>query len=164
MPKNVYSEINLHMTWHTKNDEPVFVDTVEARLHHYLRHRALQTAGVRVHAVGGTADHVHMAVTVPPNVMISEWIGQLKGASSHHINHEICNRKILAWQDGYGVVSFGTRHLPWIVDYVSKQKEHHADGRTHDRLERTDSPEEGPPSSPDGRADGNEPGSPLEAG
>lgn len=114
-----------------------------------------------MHAVGGTADHVHMAVTVPPNVTISEWIGQLKGSSSHYINHKICNRKVLAWQDGYGVVSYGTRNLAWIVDYVSRQKEHHARGRTHDRLERTD-----PPSDEDRGMDGDssDGGSPLEAG
>jgi len=43
VPRNVYSEINLHLTWHTKHDVPVLVDVVENRTHHYLRHRALQT-------------------------------------------------------------------------------------------------------------------------
>jgi len=34
MPRNVYSEINLHLTWHTKHDAPVLVDRVENRTHH----------------------------------------------------------------------------------------------------------------------------------
>jgi hypothetical protein len=50
MPKNVYSGINLHIAWHAKNNDPVLVEIVEACLHHYLRHRALETAGVRVHS------------------------------------------------------------------------------------------------------------------
>ena len=141
MPRNVYSEINLHLTWHTKHDAPVLVDTVESRAHRYLRHRALQTPGVVVHEIGGTADHVHVAVSVPPTVVIAEWIGELKGATSHHINHEICNRRVLGWQDGYGVVSFGTKDLPWVVAYVRNQKRHHAGGQTQDRLERTHRPE-----------------------
>jgi len=66
----------------------------------------------------------------------------LKGVCSHHINHEICNRKVLGWQDGYGVVSFGTRDLPWVVSYVRNQKKHHAEAQTFDRLERTDRMEE----------------------
>jgi putative transposase len=142
MPRNVYAEINLHLTWHTKHNAPVLVDTVESRAHHYLRHRALQTPGVIVHEVGGTADHVHLAVSVPPTLVVADWIGQLKGASSHHINHEICNRKVLNWQDGYGVVSFGTRDLPWVVSYVRNQRQHHTDEQTHDRLERTSRPED----------------------
>ena len=145
MPRNVYSEINLHLTWHTKCDTPVLVDTVEDRTHHYLRHRALQTPGVIVHEVGGTDNHVHLVVSIPPTVAIADWIGELKGACSHHINHEVCNRKVLAWQDGYGVVSFGTRDLPWVVSYVRNQKDHHAEAHTHERLERTDRP--GDPSS-----------------
>ena len=142
MPRNVYSEINLHLTWHTKHDAPVLVDTLENRAHHYLRHRALQKPGVIVHEVGGTEDHVHLAVSIPPTVVIADWIGELKGASSHHINHEISNRKILGWQDGYGVVSFGTKDLPWVISYVRNQKKHHAEGQTYDRLERIDQPEE----------------------
>jgi hypothetical protein len=64
--------------------------------------------------------------------------GKLKGACSFYINHEICNRKVLDWQDGYGVVSFGTKDLPWVIRYVKHQKQHHAGGTTHERLERVD--------------------------
>jgi hypothetical protein len=27
-------------------------------------------------AIGGTDDHVHPAVTVPPTLLVSEWIGE----------------------------------------------------------------------------------------
>jgi len=85
-------------------------------------HRALETRGIIVHEINGMPDHVHMAVSIPPTVTPSEWIGEMKGASSHHINHEICNRKVLAWQDGYGIVSFGTKDLRWVVTYIRNQK------------------------------------------
>lgn len=136
MPRNVYAEINLHITWHTRDNSPVMVDTVESNLHRYLKHRALQTEGVVVHEINGMPDHVHLAVSIPPALGISEWIGELKGASAHHINHEICNRKVLTWQTGYGVVSFGTKDLPWVVEYIRNQKSHHAAGSVHERLER----------------------------
>ncbi len=136
MPRNIYAEINLHITWHTKDNAPVLADIVEHRLHRYLKHRALQTAGVVVHEISGMPDHVHLAISIPPTVCISEWIGELKGASAHHINHEICNRKVLEWQTGYGVISFGTRDLPWVVAYIRDQKSHHASATAHDRLER----------------------------
>ncbi|MFH1110651.1 MAG: IS200/IS605 family transposase [Planctomycetota bacterium] len=136
MPRNVYSEIHLHVTWHTKGNVPVLVDTVEVQLHRYLHRRTAQTEGVVVHAIGGVADHLHLGVTIPPTLNLSDWIGELKGASAHFINHEICNRKTLEWQTGYGVVSFGTKDLPWVVQYIQQQKEHHARGAVQDRLER----------------------------
>ncbi len=136
MPKRVYSEINLHLTWHVKGSLPIITDEIEARLHRYLRSYALQTKGLIFHEIGGTETHVHIAITIPPVVLISEWIGKLKGASSHYINHKIANRKLLDWQGGYGVVSFGTKDLEWVVSYIRNQKEHHAKGTTHERLEK----------------------------
>jgi len=34
------------------------------------------------------------------------------------------------------VVSFGTRDLPWVVDYVRNQESHHSSRTVQDRLER----------------------------
>jgi len=136
MGRRVYSEINLHITWHVKESLPVITETIEDRLHRYLISYALQTKGVIVHQVGGTETHVHIVISIPPTVLISEWIGKLKGASSHHVNNELVNRKLLDWQPGYGVVSFGTKDLKWVVEYVKNQKEHHRRGAIYDRLEK----------------------------
>lgn len=128
MPRNVYSEINLHIVWHTKQSSPVLTEAIEDRLYRYLQHRILQSQGVLFHAIGGTENHVHLAVSTPPTLLISDWIGELKGASAYYINHEIANRKLLGWRAGYGVVSFGTRDLQWVVNYIRNQKQHHARG------------------------------------
>ena len=136
MARNVYHEINLHITWHTKNNSPVLTPQIENRLHHYLQHKAIETPGVVFHEIGGTENHVHLAVSIPPTLQISDWVGKMKGASSHYINHQIANRKALEWQTGYGVVSFGTKDLEWVKRYIQNQKEHHASGSIQERLER----------------------------
>ncbi len=145
MPRNVYSEINLHITWHVKANVPVLKDAVEMQLRRHLRGQVLASPGVYWHDCGGTDNHVHLVVTVPPSLLVSDWIGVLKGRSSHYINHEIVNRKLLHWQDGYGVVSFGSKDLPWVLDYVRRQREHHASGQIHERLERIEHDEEESP-------------------
>ncbi len=43
MAHNYYSEINLHVTWHTKNSAPLLVPQVEAIVHHYLRGKCINT-------------------------------------------------------------------------------------------------------------------------
>jgi putative transposase len=148
MARRAYSEINLHLVWHVKDNQPALSDEIRAPLYRYLRGRALQQTGVFWHDVGGTNDHVHIAVSVPPTLMPSELIGELKGASAHYINHEIANRKILEWQTGYGVVSFGTKDLPWVLEYVRNQPKHHADGTTFERLERAKADEDEKPGKP----------------
>src|SRR5207249_8338752 len=117
----------LHLVWHTKLSQPLLTPQVEPFTHRYLRQRLSNTPGAYVHEIGGTENHVHLAVSVAPTILISELVGQLKGSSSHETNKQF-GRKLLEWQNGYGVVSFGTKDLQWVVRYIRNQKEHHARG------------------------------------
>lgn len=135
MAQNYYAEINLHLVWHTKESSPQLTPQVESIVHHYLRGRCIDTPGVYIHAIGGIETHVHLALSVPPTLTISEFVGQLKGASSHDANQRL-GHKALEWQTGYGVVSFGTKDMPWVVDYILNQRDRHARGQVEDRLER----------------------------
>jgi putative transposase len=136
MSRNHYSEINLHLVWHTKESLPLLTPTVEALAHRLLRDRLIATEGVFVHAIGGIETHVHIAVTINPTVLISEFVGQLKGGSAHDINQTHGRgEKVFAWQTGYGVVSFGTRDLPWVIRYIKNQRQHHERCTIQERLE-----------------------------
>ena len=134
MSRRAYSEINFHITWHTKNNLPLIKAEIESKLYLFLKQKILETPETLVHAVGGIENHVHLAVSVPPTIQPAEWIGQLKGASSHYIN-QLTTNKLLEWQNGYGILSFGTKDLKWVVNYVLNQKEHHTTGRIFARLE-----------------------------
>ncbi len=136
MSKSYYCEINLHIVWHTKNSSPLLTPTVEPVTQRFLKKRIIDTPEVFVHEVGGTENHVHLAVTIPPTLTISEWIGRLKGGTSHDMNQHVGKRqKVLQWQAGYGVVSFGTGDLEWVKAYVRNQRDHHERGAVHERLE-----------------------------
>lgn len=136
MSRNYYSELNLHIVWHCKLSSPLLKPQIEPLAHRFLRKRVIETLGAFVHEIGGIETHVHLAITVPPTLLISEFIGQLKGGSSHDVNQQVGRQKVLEWQAGYGIVSFGTRDLPWVIEYIRQQREHHARGTFHDRLER----------------------------
>jgi putative transposase len=137
MSRNYYSEINLHLVWHTKNSLPLLTPKIEPLAHRFLKKRIIDTRGAFVHEIGGAETHVHIAVNIPPTLTISEFIGQLKGGSSHDVNQALGRHAtVLQWQAGYGVVSFGTRDLEWVNEYIRNQREHHARGTIHDRLER----------------------------
>src|SRR6185295_16663810 len=131
MSRNYYSEINLHIVWHTKDSLPLLTPEIESLAHRFLKQRIIATPGAFVHEIGGIETHVHIAITIPPTLTISEFIGQLKGGSAHDVTQALGGRqKELQWQTGYGVVSFGTLDLPWVVQYVRNQREHHARGTT----------------------------------
>ena len=110
---------------------------VEQVVHNLLTDRCRKSKGVYLHGLGGTDTHVHLAISIEPQVTISELVKDLKGGSSYETNQAL-GADTLGWQRGYGVVSFGKRNLPWVLEYIVHQKEHHARSRVVDRLERAD--------------------------
>lgn len=135
MSESIYSEINFHITWHTKANMPLIKPEIETKLYKFLKRKIIETPEVYFHAVGGIENHIHLAVSVPPSLLISEWIGKLKGGTSYDVN-QTSKHKLLQWQRGYGIVSFGTKDLQWVIDYILNQKEHHKNAAIYERLEK----------------------------
>jgi putative transposase len=129
-----YWRLFYHFVWTTKHREPLIASEFEPRLFDAIAAKVIELNGL-AHAVGGIADHIHLVASVPPKIAISTFIGQVKGNSSHFVNYEIHPDFKFAWQDEYGVVSFGERHLPWVVRYTRNQARRHQDGTTVRRLE-----------------------------
>ena len=135
MSSHVFHEIYLHINWHVKDDHSTLNSDLEALTHKFITDRCRKTKGVYIHAIGGTETHIHLAINIEPHVTISDLVKDLKGGSSHDVNTQLL-QKALVWQRGYGVVSFGKNNLPWVKEYIANQKEHHANNKVHDRLER----------------------------
>jgi REP element-mobilizing transposase RayT len=94
--------------------------------------------GTIVHAIESVDDHVHMVASVPPKISISDFVGQLKGASAFHLNHIPGAPGNFGWQRGYGAISVGPSGLDKAIAYVRSQKEHHKQGTIIGALERID--------------------------
>jgi REP element-mobilizing transposase RayT len=96
-----------------------------------------------IYALNGVEDHIHLVVSIPPRYAVAEVVKNLKGASSHFLNH--CGLPIeFSWQRGYGVFSLGEHQRPAAEAYVRAQKEHHRQGTTNRWLERIEEAEDGP--------------------
>jgi putative transposase len=122
-----YWRLHDHFVWTTFERTPWLDDGLSQRAYRSMRARAARL-GAFVHAIGGTADHVHVVVSVPPTLAVAACIGQLKGASSHSVNETSGTGAAFRWQSGYGALSLGERSLPAAIAYVRRQREHHAAG------------------------------------
>jgi putative transposase len=108
----------------------------EADLHGYIWGKATALECIP-HAINGMSEHVHVAISIPPKIAVATLIGQLKGASSHHVNDNYLNGAF-AWQAEYGVLSFSERSLARVVEYVQNQKKHHAGNTLNMPMENVD--------------------------
>ena len=142
-----YWKLFYHCVWSTKERLPTIVAAIDTPLHKAILAKA-KDLGAFSYAVGGTEDHVHLVVSVPPRLALAQFIGQVKGASSHLANHALHAAGAFSWQAEYGVLSFSGKQLDRIVRYVMNQRQHHAEGSTIAILERcsADAPQPQPPS------------------
>ena len=73
-------------------------------------------------------DHIHMLVSIPPNLSVSQFMGYLKGKSSlmifdRHANlkYKFGNRKF--WVEGYFVSTVGLNEVT-VKKYIQQQEKH----------------------------------------
>ncbi len=119
-----YHQLYYHVTWSTKEREPMIDDELRKPLHDYLKGKIIDKGGIAF-AVGGIVEHVHLCLTIPPDITISKFIGQLKGASSHWVNHIAKPGGLFGWQDGYSVFTVSKEGLDRVIAYVNNQEKHH---------------------------------------
>ncbi len=130
-----YWKLYYHFIWATKRRESLILAEFEADLHSIIAKKGIDL-GCIVHAIGGVEDHIHLAVSVPPKIALAKFIGEVKGNSSHFVNHTVHPGYKFYWQEEYGVLSFGEKNLPVIVRYILNQKKHHAANNLKDTLEK----------------------------
>ncbi len=140
-----FARLYYHIIWGTEKREPLIKPEFETALHNVIAAKVTELGG-QVFAVGGVEDHVHVAGSIPPRIAVSNFVGQLKGNSSHFVNHVLTLPYHFAWQSEYGVVTFGPKNLSFVVDYIHHQRQHHSVKSAWAYLEAVDvgEPEETP--------------------
>ena len=132
-----YWKLYYHFIWGTKNRLPLIDSSFEEELYKVIVAKVKDLEGY-LHAIGGIDDHAHIAVSIPPKLAPAKFIGEVKGNSSHYVNHVIKPDFEFYWQEEYGVLSFGEKNLSSVVGYIRNQKEHHAKGTLIAAMERMD--------------------------
>ena len=130
-----YTRLYYHIVWATKERHPLIEPRFEAELYSVIVQKAKEMGAI-VYAVGGIEDHIHLAASVPPKIPLANFIGQVKGNSSHFINLVIKPGYHFKWQEEYGVHTFSERGLPRVVAYIKNQRKHHSQGKLFSQLER----------------------------
>jgi putative transposase len=94
-----YWQLFYHLVWATKNREPFLTPAIEKHIYGSLISKAVGLRGV-VYALGGRVDHVHMVVSIPPNMAVARFVGQIKGvAKAPYVTDAEAWRKDLMQRD-----------------------------------------------------------------
>ena len=73
-------------------------------------------------AIGGTGNHVHLLLALPPALSLAKVIQDLKGNSSRWLRE---TSQTFAWQRGYGAFSVSESRRDAVMEYIRGQQQHH---------------------------------------
>ena len=89
-------EIHLHLVWITKYRRPALSGEVATRVRDLIRDICGQHE-VNIMKGHVAKDHVHLFVSIPPQVTISRLLQWLKGKTAHHLMAEFPHIKKQFW-------------------------------------------------------------------
>ena len=120
-------DLKYHIVWITKYRKPILRGEVGKRVRELIRQTcaSLEVSIVKGHV---SKDHVHLLVSVPPSMAVSELVKRLKGRSSRLMLEEFGElRKVYwgrhLWARGYFVASSGNVTDEVIAEYIEKQSQ-----------------------------------------
>lgn len=117
--------VSVHLVWVTKYRYQVLKGEIQLRARELLR-QICDANDVRILKGVVSGDHVHMHVSYPPNLSISDLVRRLKGRSGRKLLMEYPSLKARYWGGhfwaiGYGAWSSGNITEEMINEYL----EHH---------------------------------------
>ena len=121
---NTFSQINIHIVYAVKGRQSLLSKTYRKELYKYLA-GIIKNKGQKVLAINGTVDHIHLLISMTPDLAISDLIRDVKRFSTSFVNQKKWTRGKFYWQEGFGAFSYSNSQIPDVIKYIEKQEEHH---------------------------------------
>ncbi len=118
---HTYSTNLVHCVFSTKERANLIPDFLQESLYAYLFGTA-KNLGIEIIAMGGTANHIHILMALPPKRPLSDAVRDLKANSSRWMKESGIS---FSWQQGFGAFSVSPSQAPVVKAYIRNQKEHH---------------------------------------
>jgi REP element-mobilizing transposase RayT len=117
-------KIWIHAVFRTKNEAVIIPPDLRPALNQQIK-SILTEQNCKVRVVNSVKDHMHCLFLLSADADIAGIIKNLKGISSHWINHENLIRSKFTWQVGYGAFSVSESSVPNVEKYIGNQERHH---------------------------------------
>ena len=114
---HAYARNHLHVIFGTKGRRASIQPAVQENLWAYIRGIA-RNYKIDLEAIGGTENHVHLLLVLPPKLSLADAIRAIKANSSKWMNE---NGHLFAWQEGYAAFTQMPPLRGWGVPQPSRE-------------------------------------------
>lgn len=121
---NTYSQIYVQIVFAVKGRQCLIQESFREELQKYIT--GIVTAKKqKLYAVYCMPDHVHILVSMSPNLSISDLVRDIKANSSSFIKEKKWVNSLFSWQEGYGAFTYHKSQAKDVVNYILNQPERH---------------------------------------
>jgi len=125
-------DLKYHLVWITKYRKPILVGDIATRARELIR-EICKSQDVEIIKGHISRDHVHIFVSVPPHISVSQLVQWLKGKTSRKMMMEYKSLSRMfwgrhMWARGYFVASSGNVTDEVIIQYIEQQGQEPPDG------------------------------------
>jgi putative transposase len=118
-------DIKYHVVWITKYRKPILNKDVGRRLRELIR-QVCESMDIKIIKGHVSRDHVHIMVSVPPYISVSEMMKRIKGRTSRKLLDEYKGMKKAFWGQhlwarGYFAATTGNVTDEVIMKYIEEQ-------------------------------------------
>ena len=122
---NTYHSLNVHAIFSTKGRQPWITGEMEKRIWLYIG-GMLRRNNMKFVCGGGTADHVHILMSLPTTISVAKAVQLIKGGSSKWVHETFPKLRVFRWQEGYSAFTVSASRIGDTIDYIRNQTDHHS--------------------------------------
>ena len=116
-----YPNVLVHCVFSTKERRDIIPQEMLLKLSKYFAGIG-RNHGISVLAAGGTSNHSHLLIVLPPDMAIAKAVQVLNANSSRWLREHGLD---FTWQEGYGAFSVSSSNKQVVTDYIEHQAQHH---------------------------------------
>lgn len=119
-----FTKLIYHIVFRTKNSIPAITEKYEKELYAYVL-GYMRNKQYHLYRIGGMPDHIHILLSLPPTITLSEFVRDLKASTSKMLKGNSKFPLFIGWNSGYAAFTYSPNEKDMIVNYIKNQKVHH---------------------------------------
>ena len=119
-----YLQCLYHIIIRTKYSKRTLPLDSSEQLHKYISGIVKNKKSV-LYQVNGIEDHIHMLVDIHPTIALSDFVKDVKVASSIWLKANPDFPEFYSWSVGYAALTYAKRDKQMIINYIKNQRIHH---------------------------------------
>ncbi len=119
-----YAQIYVHIVFSVYQRESLVNPAFRETLQKYIT-GIITKKSQKLFSIYCMPDHVHILVSMNPDISISSLVRDIKNNSTRFMNAQAGLNGVFRWQEGFGAFTYSRSQIPDVVRYIENQPRHH---------------------------------------